>query len=122
VSDAERYSNLRELRGVIRYEWRARRAWFSKRAAIRGLWWTFVRRYPSELCNCGRPVSRAIGGTYWSAENSLWADVMGWHGWQEELGEMAYLGPPGTRCPRCFTERAKEKGLHLYWEPKVDVR
>ena len=98
----------------------ARWAWASKRAALRGLWWTFVRRYAYELCTCGRPVSRWTN--YWSAENSLWADVMGRPGWQEEMGEHAYLGPPGTRCPRCFTELAAAKDISLYWEPKVDPR
>jgi hypothetical protein len=118
----KRYTNLRELRGVMRYEWGARQAWRSKRAALRGLWWWLVRRYPSEICPCGRPVSRGIGGTYWSATNDLWAQVMGWPGWREQMGDWAYLGPPGTRCPRCFTELARAKGISLFWEPKVDTR
>jgi hypothetical protein len=116
----KRYRNLRELRGVLGYEWRTRRSWVSKRAALRGLWWGLVRRYPCELCTCGRPVSRHTH--YWHAEDWLWEDVMGWPCWWEQLGEHAYLGPPGTRCPRCFTELAELKGIHVHWEPRVDSR
>ena len=59
---------------------------------------------------------------YWHAEDSLWIDVMGYPGWRTQMGSMDYLGPPGTRCMRCFTELAEVKGISLYWEPRIDSR
>jgi hypothetical protein len=120
MSEHKRYTNARELRGVLRYEYRTRHLWNTKRAAIRAAWWWLIRRYPSEICLCGRPVGQWIGDTYWHADNALWNGVMGWPGWEQELGEYAYLGVPGTRCPRCFTERARKKGVHVHWEPHLE--
>ena len=118
-SEIKRYTNLRELFGVLRFEWRTRRTWRNRRAMLRGLWWSLVRRYPCEMCPCGQPVGRAIG-TFWHAPDGLWNDVVGWPGWERQYGEMAYLGVPGTLCPRCFTERAEAKGIRLHWRPILD--
>lgn len=87
------------------YEWSARRAWKTRRAALRGLWWWLVRRYPNELCqDCGRPVGRSIG-TYWHASDELYERVRG--------------TLHGTVCPGCFTEAAEERGVFIYWSPQV---
>lgn len=79
-------------------------------AALRGLWWTFVRRYAYETCTCGRPVAHnfyLVNGeprSYWRAPDEMWEHVMG--------------SPHGVLCPSCFTERAEAKGLRIYWTPK----
>jgi hypothetical protein len=112
-----RFTTFGEFVGVARYEWRMRRAWTTRLALLRGLWWTFARRYAHEICTCGRPVGQGIG-SYWRAPDVLWNEVAGWDGWEKDLGEYSYLGPPGTFCPRCFTERAETKGIHLHWVPE----
>ena len=103
MSTDRRFSTLHELREVIHYEWSVRHAWTSRRAALRGLYWTFVRRYAYEVCTCGRRVGVGIGGHSWWAPDALWLKVMPSHS--------------GVLCPSCFTERAEAKGLWLYWAP-----
>lgn len=103
-----RYASLRELVGVARYEWSARKAWRSRRAALRGLWWWLVRRYACELCqDCGRPVGHEIGDTYWRADDALWLRVHG--------------SPAGSVCTRCFVERADALGVFVHVEVVAGV-
>lgn len=84
---------------------------------IRAFWWRRIRRYAYEICqSCGRPVGKGIGGTYWRAPDEIWAAVAGWDGWDRDCGELAYLGPPGTMCPRCFTESADALGIRISWK------
>lgn len=99
-----RWATPRELCGVVRYEWSVRHAWTSRRAALRGLWSTFARRYAYETCTCGRRVAAGIGETYWRAPDDLWQRVIG--------------SPHGVLCPSCFTERAAAKGIRVYWTPR----
>lgn len=118
--EPKRWATLAELRKVVQYEWRSRRAWKSRLAPWRALWWWLVRNYACELCQrCGRPVGLSIGDTFWRATDDLWGRVAGWPGWRDEMGELAYLGPPGTLCPACFTAQADEKGIRLYWKAVV---
>ena len=80
----------------------------SWKVKIRRWWHLYVRRYGNELCDdCGRPVARGIR-TWWAAPGELWTRVMG--------------GPPEaspTVCPACFTRRAGEHDLLVYFEAKV---
>lgn len=104
MSEYVRYASPRELIGVARYEWSARRAWRSRRAALRGLWWWLVRRYACELCErCGRRVGMELGDTFWRAPDDLWMRVQG--------------SEAGTLCAACFTADAEAKGIHVYWMP-----
>lgn len=103
-SSEVRYTSLSGLLPVLRYEWRMRKAWHSRCAAARGLWWTLARRYPNEICeNCGRPVGASTGFTWWRAPDALWMAVNGSYG--------------GTVCIPCFTQAAAKRGLGLYWTP-----
>lgn len=98
-----RYATLSDFARVVGYEWRTRRAWASWRAGLRGLWWWLIRRYAFELCqDCGRPVGRAIAGTWWRAPDELWLRVVGTQG--------------GTLCPQHFTDRAERQGIRIHWE------
>lgn len=107
ASSDRRFSTVRELIAVARYEWSVRRAWRTRKAALRGLWWTFVRRYPGEVCeHCGRPVAQGIA-TSWRAPDALWKRVVG--------------SSHGTLCPRCFTVAARAFGVSLRWEPVTDA-
>ncbi len=118
---SKRYTNLRELCGVIGYEWRTRKAWRTRRAALRGLYWWLIRRYPCELCqDCGRRVSADTN--WWHAPDELWNGVMGRPGWEEQYGDHAKYGVGGTVCPACFTARARTKGICVYWSPAIDER
>lgn len=117
VSDPKRYTNWSEFRRVVRFEWRTRRVWRNRRAALRGLWHSLVCRYACEICPCGHRVGDALGDTYWHASDELWNEVAGESGWEERAGDLAYLGVPGTLCPRCFTGRARAKGISVHWEP-----
>jgi hypothetical protein len=120
MSAVKRYQNPAEFAKVIRFEWRTRHSWRSRRAMLRGLWWSLVRRYPCEICPCGRPVGMELGDTWWHAPDELWNSVAGWPGWEDDMGEMAYLGPPGTLCTSCFTRCARKKGIHLHWIPSEE--
>lgn len=108
MRSTRRYSTMREFRKVAIFEWSVRHVWDSWRAATRGTWWWLIRRYPTELCTCGRPVSKWIGETWWHAEDDLWLAVKG------NMG--------GTLCPRCFTLRAAAKGISLRWQPVREER
>lgn len=105
-ADPKRWTSPGELAAVVRYEWSVRRAWTSPAAALRGLWWTFVRRYAFETCTCGRRVAAGIGETFWRADDELWERVVG--------------SPHDVLCPSCFTARAEAQGLRLYWSPHED--
>ena len=97
-----RYSTVRELALVLRYEWRVRRSWRSRRAAARGLWWSLVRRYAGELCQaCGRPVAHSTGLSWWRADDALWLQINGGYG--------------GTLCIPCFTRDAADHHVHVHW-------
>jgi hypothetical protein len=92
-------------RGIWRRLWRVPRklpifgGW---RATVRCEWWTFVRRYDSELCqDCGRPYYATI----WHADDELW----------RTLTRRANL-----LCPACFDHRAQRVGLFLIWRPTVE--
>jgi hypothetical protein len=102
---SKRYTNLRELCRIMRYEWGHRRAWHSRRALLYGLYWTFVRRYPGELCqDCGCPGR----GFIWHSPNALYIELTG--------------GLGGLCCPECFDKRAKAAGIWLTWTPMVCAR
>lgn len=101
-----RFATPRELVAVCRYEWGVRNVWKTRCAMLRGLWWTFVRRYAYELCeDCGRPVGCAIGGTFWRADDELWRRVVG--------------SRHGILCVADFTARAEAFGINVRWEPHV---
>lgn len=103
-SSEVRYSSLPGLLGVLRYEWRMRRAWRSRMAVVRGLWWSLVRRYPCEVCEaCGRRVGASTGFTWWHADDEMWMAVNGAYG--------------GTLCIPCFTHDAELQGVCIYWQP-----
>lgn len=60
-----RYASVHELIAAARYEWSARKAWRSRRAALRGLRWWLIRNYACELCqDCGRPVGTVCTGCF----------------------------------------------------------
>lgn len=103
----KRYSTPSGFVGTLRYEWRARKAWRSKRAALVGAWWWLVRRYPGELCeDCGKPYGRSIG--LWRAPDDLWVRVVG--------------SVTGTLCPTCFTNRCEASSILVRWEAmRVEV-
>lgn len=104
----KRYATPQELWGVLRFEYRHRKAWRSRPAMLRGLWWSFVRRYPCELCeSCGLPVGSFVDST-WHADDSLWEEVHGPHG--------------GVLCPPCFTRDARTAGVKLVWRPVRDCQ
>jgi hypothetical protein len=50
----------------------------------------------------------------WSADNALWAKVIGktWDGSSE--------GPGGVLCPRCFDSRARRLGLGVRFTAAVE--
>jgi hypothetical protein len=73
---------------------------------LRGFWHYIVRRYRYEICKrCGRPVGPCTG-SWWSANDLLWAAVIG--------------DPHGTVCPPCFTAAADSKGIPVRWEAARD--
>src|ERR1035437_700379 len=85
------------------------------RALTRAIYHTLIRGCETEMCqDCGRPVKHSLDG-YWRASDELWNTVVGEPGWREQLGEYAYLGVPGTLCPRCFYEEAERRGLRVAW-------
>lgn len=83
--------------------------------ALREFWWKRIRRYRYEICDrCGRPSSTGIGGrvdneptTYWFADSELWNLVIG--------GPFATDDPGGIRCPRCFEDECRQRGIHIGW-------
>lgn len=80
----------------------------SVRSELRRWYWRFVRRHAYEICqDCGGPVFRRVG-TWWSAPDELWCEVVG-----TEYGAL---------CPPCFTARCDAKGLLVFWQPVVDAR
>lgn len=110
MSDDKRYSTVGEFLLLCRYEWRTRKAWRNWKAAARGLYWSFIRRYPCEICEgCGRRVM-AHTGSWWHAPDELWERVRGAN------------KPAGSPCPTCFTKEAERAGIHIYWQPVEDVR
>jgi hypothetical protein len=54
--------------------------------------------------DCRRTYYQRMG-SYWLADDELWAKVVG--------GEQVAL------CPACFAERARKVGLHIHWRPEV---
>jgi hypothetical protein len=71
-------------------------------AKARWIYWRHIRLYDSEVCHeCGRPVMRGIA-SWWHAPDELWLRVGG----QER----------GILCPACFSERARNEGLLVYYE------
>lgn len=85
------------------------RSFASRRARARAFWHYIIRRWPLEICtDCGRPVGRATGPSWWHADNELWLEVNGTY--------------EGVLCPPCFTVRALAKSILVYWSPVVDTR
>lgn len=91
---------------------------FSKECVIRALI-AEVRRlrnvpagYEYETCNkCGGVTAPLLNGnepvSWWNAPDELWERITG--------------GPNGLLCIRCFTLKAKEQGVTIYWQAVEDT-
>lgn len=90
-----------------RPDWLPRDLWMTPFGYLR-LASNELRRWHYETCDhCGRKNAPTIGGTWWAADDETWVAVMGHKG--------------GCLCPRCFTEAAKRRGIHVYWKAALDV-
>lgn len=77
-----------------------------RRARVRCFWHTAVRGYAYEVCDeCGRPVG-ATTGSWWSAPDDLWHEVVGTPADDHS----------GVLCPPCFTLKAERVGVLVRWE------
>jgi hypothetical protein len=85
-----------------RLRWLLTAPFATKRARLRAVWHFGIRRYEYEICmECGRPVSRGTGATWWSAPDGLWEIING--------------GPNGVLCMACFAAGCVDAGYHMHW-------
>lgn len=73
---------------------------------VDGVWRQFCEvGGDGEICeDCTRPVAERVG-SYWLADDELWAAVVG-----EEL----------ILCPRCFGLRAERAGVGICWQARPE--
>lgn len=60
----------------------------------------------SEHCqSCGSSYYRELGESWWKADDALWNKIYG--------------KESGLRCPKCFANDCREKGIHIYWRAVI---
>lgn len=92
--DNPRYVNWRDVPG----HWRNR---VTQRALVIRWIVHHIFRYGHETClRCGLPVGLGTA-SYWHTEDDLWLTI------NEQ--------DAGCLCPRCFTIKAREKGIFVSW-------
>lgn len=110
-----RWYDLRGLRRLALARWSfTRKGWHPRHrrlARLRALYWVLVRGHDTEICaRCGGRVH-----IVYIVPDEIWQAATGWVPYSS--GESA----PGTLCPYCLDDLAREAGLpYLRWTCSTD--